>query len=56
MRTRALARTVPFHAPTLRLVAAAAVLLAVVLAGTSGVLRVSVSADPPAMTVPITMR
>jgi hypothetical protein len=37
-------------APTLRTIAAALVLLAVVLAGVSGTVRVSVSGEPPVLT------
>jgi hypothetical protein len=51
-----LARTAPAHAATLRTIAAALVLLAVILAGTSGVLRVGVSGEPPALTAPVTTR
>ena len=56
MRTRVIARTNPASALTLRTAAAAAVLLAVILAGSSGVLRVGVSAEPPAQMAPDTMR
>lgn len=50
MSQRVIARTAPQPAPTLRTIAAALVLLAVVLAGVSGTVRVSVSAEPPIAT------
>jgi hypothetical protein len=56
MRTRVIARTAPAHAITPRTAAAALVLLAVILAGTTGVLRVSVSGEPPALAAPTTTR
>jgi hypothetical protein len=54
MRTRVIARSTTTHAITPRTAAAALVLLAVILAGTTGVLRVSVSGEPPALAVPTT--
>jgi len=56
MRTREGVRTAPTHAITPRAAAAALVLLAVILAGTTGVLRVSVSGEPPALAVSTTTR
>ncbi len=54
MNKRVIARTVPEPAPTLRTIAAALVLLAVVLAGMSGAVRVGVSGEPPAPAAPLT--
>jgi hypothetical protein len=54
MNKRAIARTAPEPALTLRTIAAALVLLAVVLAGVSGAVRVGVSGEPPALVVPPT--
>ncbi|MFN8629839.1 MAG: hypothetical protein U0838_05800 [Chloroflexota bacterium] len=51
MSQRVIARTAPQPAPTLRTIAAALVLLAVVLAGLSGTVRVNVSGEPPALEV-----
>jgi len=51
MSQRVIARTATQPAPTLRTIAAALVLLAVVLAGMSGVARVNVSGEPPALEV-----
>jgi hypothetical protein len=56
MRTRVIVRAAPGHAITPRTAAAALVLLAVILAGTTGVLRVSVSGEPPALAAPSTTR
>jgi hypothetical protein len=50
MSQRVIARTAPQPASTLRTIAAALVLLAVVLAGVSGTVRVSVSGEPPILT------
>lgn len=47
MSQRVIARPAPQPAPTLRTIAAALVLLAVILAGVSGTVRVSVSGEPP---------
>lgn len=49
MSQRVIARTAPQPATTLRTIAAALVLLAVVLAGMSGAARVSVSGEPPVL-------
>jgi hypothetical protein len=49
-----LAKTASNPASTLRAIAVAAALLAVVLGGTSGVLRVGVSNGPAALVAPIT--
>jgi hypothetical protein len=54
MSTRVIARTVPEPASTLRTIAAALVLLAVVLAGVSGAVRVGVSGEPPVLVTPLT--
>jgi hypothetical protein len=54
MNTRTATRTAPEPAPTLRTIAAALVLLAVVLAGMSGAVRVGVSGEPPALVAPLT--
>jgi len=51
MSQRVIARTAPQPAPTLRTIAAALVLLAVILAGVSGTVRVNVSGEPPALEV-----
>ena len=56
MSKRAIARTAPMPATTLRTLAAALVLLAVVLAGLSGTARVSVSGEPPALAAPAVNR
>jgi hypothetical protein len=56
MRTRVIARTGSTHAVTPRTALAALVLLAVILAGSTGVLRVSVSGEPPALSAPTTTR
>ncbi len=50
MSQRVIARPVPQPATSLRTIAAALVLLAVVLAGVSGTVRVSVSGEPPVLT------
>jgi hypothetical protein len=54
MNKRVIARTAPEPAPTLRTIAAALVLLAVVLAGVSGAVRVGVSGEPPVLAAPLT--
>jgi hypothetical protein len=54
MSKRVIARTAPAPASTLRTIAAALVLLAVVLAGLSGAVRVGVSGEPPALVAPLT--
>jgi hypothetical protein len=51
MSQRVIARTAPQPASTLRTIAAALVLLAVVLAGLSGTAHVNVSGEPPALEV-----
>jgi hypothetical protein len=51
MSQRVIARTATRPAPALRTIAAALVLLAVVLAGMSGTVRVNVSGEPPALVV-----
>jgi hypothetical protein len=56
MRTRVIVRRAPSPAIAPRTLAAALVLLAVILAGSTGVLRVSVSGEPPALTAPTTTR
>ena len=54
MSNRGIARTAPAPATTLRTIAAALVLLAVVLAGVSGAVRVGMSGEPPALAAPLT--
>lgn len=49
MKPHVIARTAPQPAPTLRTIAAALVLLAVVLAGLSGTARVGFSSEPPVL-------
>jgi hypothetical protein len=56
MRTRVIVRKAPAHAITPRTAAAALVLLAVILAGFTDVLRVGVSGEPPALAAPTTTR
>ena len=51
MSRRVIDRAATRPAPTLHTIAAALVVLAVVLAGLSGTVRVSVSGEPPALTV-----
>jgi hypothetical protein len=54
MSKRVIVRTAPAPAPSLRMIAAALVLLAVVLAGLSGTVRVGVSGEPPVLVAPLT--
>ena len=52
MRTRTATRIAARAAITPRVLAAALALLAIVLAGATGVLRMDVSGEPPALTAP----